>query len=79
MLKEEVIEAVRNSQFHIWPIKTIDEGIELLTGVLAGEPDGEGTYPENTVHGRVDRNLRMFAEKLKEYQVPEEREAEKRE
>jgi len=71
MVKEEVVEAIKNGKFHIWPVKTIDEGIEILTGVPAGQPDSAGKYPEDTVHGRVDRRLQQFAEKLKEFTAPE--------
>ncbi len=70
---------MRDGKFHVWPIKTIDEGIEVLTGVPAGEPDAEGKYPEDTVHGRVNGKLQQFAEVLKEYQVPEAEEKEGKE
>ncbi len=72
VLKEEVVDAVRNGMFHIWPVKTIDEGIELLTGVSAGARLADGTYPADSVHGRVAAKIDEFAEKLKEYTVPEE-------
>ena len=54
MLRQDVVDAVAAGRFHVYPIATIDEGIELLTGVPAGEPDAEGRYPEGTVnrHGR---------------------------
>lgn len=64
MLKEEVVEAVRAGKFHIYAIRTVDEGIELLTGVPAGTLQPDGTYPEGTVHYLVDRKLREMAEKL---------------
>ncbi|MCL5958156.1 MAG: AAA family ATPase [Chloroflexi bacterium] len=67
MLKEEVVEAVREGRFHIWAIDTIEEGIELLTGVPAGEMKADGTYPKGTVSYLVDAKLREFAEKAKEY------------
>ncbi len=67
MLKEEVVKAIRDGQFHIWPAKNIDEGIEILTGVKAGEGLPEGGYDENTVNGKVDRRLRELAEKLAEF------------
>ncbi|HUV04252.1 MAG TPA: ATP-binding protein [Armatimonadota bacterium] len=69
MLKEEVVDAVRQGTFHVWPVKTIDEGIEILTGIAAGEKDAQGTYPPDSVHGRVNRKLQEFAEKLKEYGI----------
>jgi len=71
MLEEEVIQAVRDGKFHVWPVKTVDEGIEILTGVLAGEPSDDGGYPEGTVHYLVDRRLREMAETAKEFGAPE--------
>jgi predicted ATP-dependent protease len=67
MLREDVIEAVRQGKFHIWPITTIDEGIELLTGVPAGEPDKDGCYPKGTVHYAVKKRLEELALELKEF------------
>ena len=49
ILRKDVVKAVAEGKFHIWPVKTIDEGIELLTGVPAGVADEKGNYPENTV------------------------------
>lgn len=57
MLDHEVVEAVKNGKFHIWSVRTIDEGIEILTGVKAGKPDINGKYPSNTVHGMVQEKL----------------------
>lgn len=71
MLKEEVAQAIGEGSFHIWPVQTIDEGIEILTGVSAGEMDQFGHYPEDTVHGRVARKLDLYAEKLKQFVTPE--------
>ncbi|MDI6719043.1 MAG: ATP-binding protein [Methanomicrobiales archaeon] len=68
MLKEEIVEAARAGKFRIYPVKTIDEGIEVLTGVPAGERQADGSYPEGTVNYRVDRRLKEMAETLKEYQ-----------
>lgn len=70
MLKPEVVEAVRDGKFHVWAVSTVDEGIELLTGVPAGEQRPDGTYPEGTVHYLVDRRLRELAAAAKEYAVP---------
>jgi predicted ATP-dependent protease len=71
MLKEQVAQAIGEGNFHIWPVKTIDEGIEILTGVSAGQMDESGGYPEDSVHGRVARKLDLYAEKLKEFVTPE--------
>ena len=67
MLKQEVVEAVRAGRFHIYPVRTIDEGIEILTGVPAGQPDAQGRYPEGSVHYRVDQRLRELASGLKAF------------
>jgi len=57
MLSEEVVAAVRDRQFKIYPITTIDEGIEILTGVSAGRPDENGHFPDETINGRVESRL----------------------
>ena len=67
MLDTEVVEAVRAGRFHIWPVRTIDEGIELLTGIPAGEPDASGAYPAGSVHALVQGHLRRNAERLREF------------
>ncbi len=67
MLREEVAEAVAQGRFHIYPVQTIDEGIEVLTGVPAGAHGPDGAYPPDTVNGRVDRQLRSLAEKLQQF------------
>lgn len=66
MLADEVAEAVAAGRFHVWAVQTIDEGIALLTGVAAGEPDETGAYPPETVHGRVEARLRANVERLRE-------------
>ncbi|MHB0999373.1 MAG: Lon protease family protein [Armatimonadota bacterium] len=71
MLREVVVDAVKDGKFHIWPVTCIDEGIEILTGVPAGQKDADGNYPSDSVHGRVDAKLNLFAETLKEYGMPE--------
>jgi lon-related putative ATP-dependent protease len=67
MLKEEVVEAIKEDRFHIYPVKTIDEGIEVLTGVKAGELKPEGTYEEGTINQLVQKKLSEMAERIKEY------------
>jgi lon-related putative ATP-dependent protease len=67
MLREDVVEAVKSKQFHVWPVKTVDEGIEILTGVSAGKREPDGRFPEGTMNYRVDQRLREFAECLKEF------------
>jgi lon-related putative ATP-dependent protease len=65
MLHREVVEAVAAGQFHIYPVTTIEEGIELLTGVEAGVPDQEGAYPAETVFGHVTARLEAIEAALK--------------
>ncbi len=67
MLRQEVVEAVRQGQFNIYPVATIDEGIALLTGVPAGERDGGGNYPANSINGMVDRRLDAMAHTAHEW------------
>ncbi|MEW6455916.1 MAG: ATP-binding protein [Acidobacteriota bacterium] len=64
MLNKEAVEAVEKRKFHVYPIKSIDEGIEILTGVEAGERKEDGSFPEGTVNYMVDKKLREFAEKI---------------
>ncbi|HWQ11620.1 MAG TPA: AAA family ATPase [Roseiflexaceae bacterium] len=65
-LRGDVVSAVAEGRFHIWAPETVDDGIELLTGVPAGRPDAEGRYPQESVNGRVQHRLRDFAERVKE-------------
>ncbi len=67
MLRDDLVAAVAEGRFHIWPVRTADEGAELLTGVPAGERDADGAYPPDSVNGRVDRKLRDLAEKLQNF------------
>jgi predicted ATP-dependent protease len=67
MLKEEIVEAVKAGEFHIYSVKTIDEGIEILTGTKAGKRQKDGTFENGTVNCSVDKRLREMAEKLREY------------
>jgi predicted ATP-dependent protease len=74
MLREEVIDAVKQGQFHIYSARTIDEGIEILTGASAGERQKDGTYPESTVSYSVDKRLKEMAERLKNFYAEERKE-----
>ncbi|WP_198160041.1 MULTISPECIES: ATP-binding protein [unclassified Sporosarcina] len=66
MLNDELIQAVRDGQFHIYKVQTIEEGIEILTGIPAGQPNEHGDYDKETVYGKVAEKLRMFMELAKE-------------
>ncbi|MBC7189643.1 Lon protease family protein, partial [Candidatus Aerophobetes bacterium] len=57
MLKKEVVEAVKEGKFHIYPISTVDEGMEILTGYPAGERGPDGLFPEGTINRRVEDKL----------------------
>jgi predicted ATP-dependent protease len=71
MVREEVVEAMRAGQFHIYAVGTIDEGIELLTGVPAGSEDAEGNFLHGTVNEAVSRTLSTFATRVRGFaQVP---------
>ena len=67
MLKEEVLEAARSGLFHIWPINSIDDGIEVLTGVQAGQIQSDGTYPEGSVFYKVNQRVQVLADTLVKY------------
>ncbi|MEG2310970.1 MAG: AAA family ATPase [Clostridia bacterium] len=62
-LSDEVIEAVKNKQFHIYPISTIDEGIEILTGVTSGNRLESGEYEIDSINYLVDEKLKRYAQK----------------
>jgi lon-related putative ATP-dependent protease len=61
MLRRPVVEAVRAGRFHVWPVRTIDEGIELLTGLPAGDRGGDGRFPPGSVNAMVEERLLHFA------------------
>ena len=72
MLRKDVVEAVKKGEFHIYPVKNIDQGIEILTGMAAGERRADGTYPEGTINFLVDQKLKELAEGLKKFGAEEE-------
>jgi len=72
MLKQELIDSVKAGKFHIWPISTIEEGIEILTGLEAGSRRPDGTYPEGTLFHKVDARLMEIAEIVKKFGEGEE-------
>ena len=71
VLDPEVIEAVKEGKFHIWAVNHVDEGIELLTGVPAGERDADGNFPENSINDLVDKRLDELAHAIKEFEGAE--------
>ncbi|MBM3284996.1 MAG: ATP-dependent protease, partial [Candidatus Aminicenantes bacterium] len=74
MLRADVVDAVAQGKFHIYPIKTIDEGIEILTGVEAGKPKEDGAFEEGTVNYLVDQELQRLAASWKRYAAGPEKE-----
>ncbi len=68
MLRKDVVQAVKEGKFHIYPVKTIDQGIEILTGVEAGERMEDGKFKEGTVNYLVDQKLRELGLKIKEFE-----------
>ena len=61
-LSNEVVDAVKNGLFHIYAISTIDEGIELLTGVPAGKKDSNGNFPAGTINYLAYEKLKKYAD-----------------
>jgi predicted ATP-dependent protease len=77
MLKDEVVTAVKEGKFHIWSVETVDQGIEILTGVPAGVRLPDGTYPEGTINSLVDKRLREMLEQMKKFSGGAEKEEKK--
>jgi predicted ATP-dependent protease len=65
MLEEEIIEAVREGKFHIYPINRIEQGLELMTGLPAGELDGGGDFPAGSIYGKCMASLLEFSKEAK--------------
>jgi lon-related putative ATP-dependent protease len=66
MVRQDVIDAVREGKFAIYPIDNVDQGIELLTGIPAGEPGEDGLYPPDSINGLVHARLKELAEKAEQ-------------
>ncbi|MDY6932797.1 MAG: AAA family ATPase [Spirochaetota bacterium] len=72
MLHEEIVDAVSKGMFHIYAVKTIDEGIEVLTDIEAGERREDNTYPEGSINYLVNKRLKEIADGLKSYSSGDE-------
>jgi predicted ATP-dependent protease len=70
MLRDDVVETVSQGKFHIYAVSSIDEGIEILTGVPAGERDSEGHYPASSVNGLVEKQLIEYSNRLRPFIAP---------
>jgi predicted ATP-dependent protease len=67
MLRPDVVDAVRERKFHIYGAGTADEGIEILTGISAGERNSDGHYPTGSVNDRVQKKLLHYSEQQKQF------------
>ncbi len=65
LLRKDIVDAVANDSFHLFAVRTIAEGIEVLTGLPAGERDDQGRFPASSVFGRVERRLIELSEQLR--------------
>ena len=72
MLRKDVVQAVKEGKFHIYPVKAIDQGVEVLTGMEAGERQDGGGFKEGTVNDLVDKKLRELGMKIREFEGGEE-------
>jgi lon-related putative ATP-dependent protease len=70
VLNDEVVEAVRAGQFHIWPIRQVEEGWQILAGMPAGARDESGRFPENSVYGRAAARLWEWARGWRDFGRP---------
>jgi ATP-dependent Lon protease len=73
MLRKEIIDAVSEGKFHIYPVITIEQGIEILTGVEAGKKQKDGVFPKETVNYLVDQELQRLAKSWKTFSAPSDK------
>lgn len=66
-LSNEILEAVNEGKFHVYPVSSVDEGIEILTGIEAGDADQDGNYPEGTINYLVSEKLKKYAQNSAKY------------
>ncbi len=67
MLRPAVVESVQKGQFHIYAVDSVDQAIEIMTGIPAGERQPDGSYPEGTINRRVDDRLREMGEAMRKF------------
>jgi predicted ATP-dependent protease len=67
MLRKDVVESVRNGDFHINVVENVDEAVELLTGVEAGQRLEDGSYPDGSINSRVDARLKEMGEAMRQF------------
>ena len=73
MLRQDVVEAVAKGQFHIYPVKDIGQGIEILTGIKAGKTKKDGSFEEGTVNYMVDEEMQRLAKSWKTFAASPEK------
>jgi len=69
MLRRKVVDAVADGRFHVYPVETIDQGMELLLGMPAGERDADGEFPEGTINWRITKRLIELAERRRAFSM----------
>jgi len=79
MLEQEVVDAVAEGKFHIWPVTTVEEGLSILTGMDAGKLQEDGSYPEGTVYRKADDRLKEISEIVRKFSKELEAEGKKSE
>jgi ATP-dependent Lon protease len=67
MLRQDVVDAVKEGKFHVYPVHTIDQGIEILTGVKAGKKLEDGSFEKDTLNAIVDEELQRLAKSWKTF------------
>jgi lon-related putative ATP-dependent protease len=70
MLRKDVVDSAKEGRFHVYSVKTIEEGMEILTGVRAGVPLPKGGYTKGSVNDLVDRRLRDLAQQMRDFGRP---------
>jgi predicted ATP-dependent protease len=67
MLRQDIVDAAKAGEFHVYPMTTVDEALELLTGIPSGARDAEGKFPEGSINQRVEARLIELAERQRDY------------
>ena len=79
MLRKEVVDAVKDGKFRIYAIKTVNDALEILTGLPAGDRNEDGAWPEGSINFLVDKRLKEMSKKLKADDKGEEKKEKKEE
>jgi hypothetical protein len=67
MLRQDIVDAAEAGEFHVYPVVTVDQALELLTGLPCGERDAEGKFPDGSINQRVEARLIELAERQRDY------------